>query len=200
MVLIPVTGSFFGQQSMPASQPQYCHRTVLFCTYLQKPEQGYLSQKSDVLSLHGPLLQLHPDLFHSILLPKILACYCQESLVGYTSIWLSVFQTDTLTFIFGTSTATCIVFLAPFILSHFLFFRHVTKSASGTPVPSSQRTIHSLIPGILQFTSQCASEALVRKVTSGRLLKQKEKSPSTTFQYFNFKDKNKTGLYFPPLN
>lgn len=110
-------------------------------------------KKSDVLSLHGPLLQLHPDLFHSILLPTVLACYCQQSLVGYTSIWLSVFETDTLTFIFWTSTPTCVVFLVPFILSHFLFFRHVTKLASGTPVPSSQRTVHSLILGILQFSS-----------------------------------------------
>lgn len=116
------------------------HFTFLYLT----PETRariFVPEKCCPISAPCPLLQLHPVLFQSILLPRVLVCYYQQSLIGSTSIWQSLFETDTLTFTFWTSPPTCIIFPALFVLSHLLFFRHVTKSASGTPVPSSQSII-----------------------------------------------------------
>lgn len=41
-----------------------------------------------------PLL-LHPVLSHSLLLPSVFGCYCQQSSDGSTAIWLWVFETHT---------------------------------------------------------------------------------------------------------
>lgn len=91
---------------------------------------------------------------------------------------------------------TFIIFLAPFILSHLLFFRHATNTPSATPVSPSQRTIFCTRHPPDHFSSLWGSEALLRKVTRGRHLRQKEESPSKILSFWE----KKTGLYFPPLN
>lgn len=88
-----------------------------------------------------------------------------------------------------------IIFLAPFILSHLLFFRHTTNTASATAVSPSQRIIFCTIPQII--SALWGFEAPLRKVTRGRCLRRNEDRPSKSL---SFRDKNKSGLYFPPLN
>lgn len=62
----------------------------LCCAYLQEG----LSQKSGALRPYGPCSR--HILSHRVLLPTILGCFYQQSMVGSTAIWLSVFQTYTL--------------------------------------------------------------------------------------------------------
>lgn len=71
---------------MPASQPHSHACTLLCCAYFQEPEQEHLSQKSAALPLYATLVQIHPVLSHRL-------DYYQQSLVGFITIWLSVFET-----------------------------------------------------------------------------------------------------------
>lgn len=93
---------------------------------------------------------------------------------------------------------TCRIFLVLFILSHLLLFKHATNITSPTPVSPSQRTHSCTRQPPDHFSSLWGSEALlIKKVTRPRCLRQKDKIPSKPL---SFRDKNKTGLHFPPLN
>lgn len=85
----------------PSYSPTFTSRfhswacALLCCVYFQELEQGYLSWKSAALPPYSPLLTCL-ILPYDVLLPIILVCYYQWSLVGFIVIWLSVFETHTL--------------------------------------------------------------------------------------------------------
>lgn len=82
--------------------PSSCHMFLCLHCALQWC-CGSFSQQSE--SLLGPLLQsnlvLSPGVLKPIVSPlfspAVLVCYCQQSLVGSRTMWLSVFETCTLT-------------------------------------------------------------------------------------------------------
>lgn len=65
-------GLTFSWQSVSSSWPRSCACAVLCCAYLQKPEQGCLTQKNTALPLSGPLSQPYSVLSHSMFLLSVL--------------------------------------------------------------------------------------------------------------------------------
>lgn len=66
-------------QSLLTSWPHSCAYSLLCCAHLQELQQGYLSQKSAALPLHGPFLKSQLVLPQSVLISTILGCYQQFS-------------------------------------------------------------------------------------------------------------------------
>lgn len=65
-------GLTFNWQSVSASWPHSCACAVLCCAYLQKPEQGCLTQKNTALPPSGLLFQSCSVLSHSMFLLSVL--------------------------------------------------------------------------------------------------------------------------------
>lgn len=95
-------GLTLAQQSMTTSWPHTCTCSVLCCAYLQKTEQGYLSQKSTALPPYGPFLQPHSVLahLHSMFLPAVLGWSHDYLVVGVWDMPISPLSSGLLQYLY----------------------------------------------------------------------------------------------------